>query len=106
MRIRDSLFRISVPVAVAALSLVLLYSSIRTFQELEAQRSVYLRDRVSLLAARLENLPGNATLDFVRETLAEGEPYLLDIAVISREGTAEAVDLKPIWNGEELFRTE
>jgi two-component system sensor histidine kinase HydH len=85
---------------------VLLYSSIRTFQELEAQRSVYLRHRVSLLAARLENLPGNATPDFIRESLAENEPYLLDLSVISRDAASEGVDLNPIWKGQELFRTE
>jgi signal transduction histidine kinase len=100
------LFRFVLPVAVATLPVVLLYSSIRTFRELNAQRFVYLRHRVSLLAARLENLPANATPDFVRETLGENEPYLLDLSVISRDSRSEAVDLNPIWNGQELFRTE
>jgi signal transduction histidine kinase len=92
-------------VAIAALPLVLLYSSWRTFRELDAQRSVYLRHRVSLLAARLENLPPTATPDLIPEMLAENEPYLLDLSILSHDAQGGA-GLETMWNGQELFRTE
>jgi hypothetical protein len=72
MIIPRTLSRIALPLAIAALPLVLLYSSWRTFRELDAQRSVYLRHRASLLAARLENLPPTATPDLIPDMLARG----------------------------------
>ena len=93
------------PLAVAILPLVLLYSSVRTFQELDRQRAIYLRHRVSLLAARLENLAADTSPEQLRDRLTESEPYLLDLAVISRDANREAT-LDPLWTGQELFRTE
>lgn len=106
MKLRKALVGLGLPVAVAALPLVLLFSAIRTFHEMDAQRSVYLRQRVSLLAARLEHLPAGATPDTVREMLAENEPYLLDVVVIARHSAEDTPTLSPLWNGLELFRTE
>jgi two-component system sensor histidine kinase HydH len=104
--IRNTLSRILLPLAIAALPFVLLYSSLRTFHELDEQRTVYLRQRVSILAARLENLRAGATPESLWETLSENEPYLRDIAIISRGAADDAASLAPIWNGRELFRTE
>jgi hypothetical protein len=90
MNIRNVAFsRVLLPLAIAALPAVLLYSSIRTFHELDEQRQVYLRHRVSVLAARLEYLPAAATPDDVREALSEEEPSLLNLAVISRGGAQD-----------------
>jgi len=105
VNLRNTLQRLLLPLAVAALPVVLLYSSMQTFRELDAQRSVYLRHRVSLLAARLENLSPGATPEAVREVLAENEPYLLDVLVISRGAAGDTAGLEPMWNGRELFRT-
>ena len=102
MIIPKALFRIALPLAIATLPLV---SSWRTFRELDTQRSVYLRRRVSLLAARLENLPPTTTPNLIPEMLAENEPYLLDLTILSRDAPGGA-DLESMWNGQELFRTE
>jgi two-component system sensor histidine kinase HydH len=83
-----------------------LYSSIRTFHELDEQRAVYLRQRISLLAARLETLPPGATAESAWEMLSEEEPNLVDLAIISRGSEDDGAALSPMWNGQELFRTE
>jgi signal transduction histidine kinase len=106
VKVPDIFPRALLVLAIAALPVVLLYSSLRTFQELDAQRSVYLRHRISLLAARLENVPADATLDLVREMLAENEPYLLEVRLISRNDNDHTARLEALWNGQELFRTE
>jgi signal transduction histidine kinase len=105
VNIRNTASRALLPLAIAALPLVLLYSSIQTFKELDEQRSVFLRHRVSLLAARLENLPAEATPDQVWESLSEAEPSLRDLAILS-EGDKEGAGLDALWNHQELFRTE
>lgn len=92
--------------AIAVLPLVLLYSSIRTFREIDEQRAIYLRHRVALLAARLETLPGTPTDEAVFETLSQDEPYLMDLQVIVRGSDADAASLLPLWSGRELFRME
>lgn len=96
--------RVILPLVAAALPVVLLYSSLRTLRELDEQRTIYLRHRVSMLVSRLESLDA-LDLRAVRDRLGEEEPYLADIAVIARSDAA-AGDLAPLWNGQELFRTE
>lgn len=92
------------PLVAAALPIVLLYSSVRTLRELDEQRAIYLRHRVSLVVSRLENLTGAPDQTGLWEQLGGQEPYLTDLRVLSRQGDGE-VDLAPLWNGEELFRT-
>ena len=67
---------------------------------------VYLRDRVSLLAARLENVPVGAMPEAVWEMLSDAEPSLRDFRAISRGGAEDDASLAAIWEGRELFRTE
>lgn len=74
---------------------ILLFSSIRTFRELERQKEVYLRSRAAAIAARLETLPASAELD--------DEPGLENLAVLDR---TSAPELEALWQGRELFRTE
>lgn len=89
------------PLAIVALPLVLLLSSLRTFNELDEQRTVYLRHRVAVLAARLERVPPGTEV----EALNDEEPNLAGIEIIQRGGAADAISLAPLWNGGELFRT-
>jgi two-component system, NtrC family, sensor histidine kinase HydH len=91
-------WRAILPLAVAALPAVLLLSSVRTLREIDEQRSVYLRHRVALVAARLESGPTPAELS--------DEPDLVDLQVIRRGGPGDDPALAPIWEGHELFRTE
>lgn len=91
--------RLLLPLAIAALPVVLLLSSLRTLREADEQRTIYLRHRVAMLAARLENLPDS-------EVLSEQEPYLLDLQVLTRGSAANRPGLAPLWDGRELFRTE
>lgn len=99
---RQTISRVLAPLAIAALPLVLLYSSVRTFWELDEQKAVYLRNRVATVAGRLENLPVSKGGEDVFELLSEEEPYLLDVELIERRNAPS--DLAPIWNGQELFR--
>jgi len=98
--------RVVLPLAVTALPLVLLFSSLRTFREIDEQRAIYLRHRVGLLAARLENLSDTASSEALVETLSQDEPYLVDLRVIARGPGDDAPALAPLWDGRELFRTE
>ncbi len=88
--------------AVLALPAVLLLSSILTFRELGEMRAVYLRNRVAMIAGRLETLPVS-DLDM----LYAEEPVLADLEVLDRaSGTPGDTALEALWSGRELFRTE
>jgi signal transduction histidine kinase len=94
------------PLVAAALPAVLLYSSMRTLRELDEQRAIYLRHRVSVLISRLETIDPSLNPGEIRERLSDEEPYLLDLRIVSSPDEPEARDLASIWNGQELFRTE
>lgn len=98
--------RLLLPVLIVALPLVLLLSSVRTFQELDEQKALYLRNRVAVIAGRLESLPAPAAGSLVFEQLSEEEPSLMDLASIERGKAGDEPRLQPIWDGLELFRTE
>lgn len=83
------------------LPVILIYTAVRTWRQLERQKDVYLRNRVAAIAARLETLPSGAD---PADLLAD-EPGVVDVAVIRPE-SAEARDLAGLWAGRELFRTE
>ena len=98
--------RVMLPLVIAALPLVLLYSSVRTLRELDEQRAIYLRHRVSLLVSRLESLDPAMDAEAIRERLGEDEPYLEDLRIFTHPGEPGGLDLAPLWQGQELFRTE
>jgi two-component system sensor histidine kinase HydH len=83
------------------LPFILVYSSLRTFRELDRMKSVFLRNRSAAIAARLETLQGTNP-DKLQE-FAENEPGLLDLRIISQPGDPGLADL---WNGRQLFRTD
>ncbi len=95
--------RVFLPVVMVALPLVLLLSSLRTFQELEEQKTVYLRSRAAMVAGGLETLKGAPDADQAFAALGEAEPALYDLELIARE-RADPV-LEALWDGRELFRT-
>jgi signal transduction histidine kinase len=91
-------------VAVVALPCVLLFTSLRTMHELDEQKQVYLRERVAEIVARLETESSDREAML---TLLEAEPNLRDLQVIERASAAgEQADLQPIWDGQQLYRTE
>jgi signal transduction histidine kinase len=96
---KNILARTILPLAIAVLPIVLLYSAVRTFRELDEQRAIYLRHRVSILVGRLEQVSN-------WEELGDIEPYLAGLQVIERGGAGDSARLASIWAGEELFRTE
>ncbi len=98
--------RVILPLTVAALPIVLLLSSVRTFNEIEEQKSIYLRHRVGLLAARLENMPAAASPEEIVESLSQDEPNLAGLQIILRGAAGDTPALEPIWSGGELFHTE
>ncbi len=88
------------PVVVLALPALLVASALLVYAELQQVRTVYLRNRAAAIAARLESLAPERL-----ESLAEEEPALLDVHILSRsEGTPEAAALSPLFEGQELFR--
>ncbi|MCX6633725.1 MAG: HAMP domain-containing sensor histidine kinase [Acidobacteria bacterium] len=103
----QALSRFLLPVVVVALPVVLLLSSLRTMRELDQQKAVYLRNRVAMIAGRLENLPDPAAETAVFQALSEEEPNLVDLQVIDRASAAGGQSaLEAIWDGRELFRTQ
>jgi two-component system sensor histidine kinase HydH len=83
------------------LPVILLYSSVRTFYELDQMKAVYLRNRSAAIAAKLETLAAPDPEQLRR--VADDEPGALDITIISEQEDATLADL---WAGRELFRTE
>jgi len=81
---------------------ILIYSSVRTFQELEQMRHVFLRNRSAAIAARLESMPGSGPERI--EALLEDEPGLADLRILDR--TTSDPSVRALWTGDELFRTE
>jgi two-component system sensor histidine kinase HydH len=94
--------------ATFALPAVLLFSSVRTFRELDAQREVYLRERAADLAGRLEGASArNEPLDSTILSLGDSEPHLRELRVTSRPGNEEEDPaLDAVWSGRELFHTQ
>lgn len=100
----QTLFRILLPITIAALPVVLLLSSIRTYQEITEQRAIYLRHRVALLTSRLEQFP-DASSDSAWEVLSNDEPYLVDIVLFARDNSETDPEVSGFWSGDELYRT-
>ncbi len=99
--------RALLPLATLALPVVLLVSSLRTLNELDQQKSVFLRNRAAAAAGRLETFAGSANRATLFEALSEAEPALVDLQLFTRgQPSAEEPSLTPLWEGQELFRTE
>lgn len=82
----------------------LVFSAIRTYQELNAQRAVFLRSRVAALAAHLETIPPAIPESQWQQILADEEESLIGLAILDRPSSPDT--LAPLWEGRELFRTE
>jgi signal transduction histidine kinase len=85
--------------AVALLPVVLLWSSLRIWRDLDGQRVVYLRSRAAALAGRLETLPPEATAADL------DDPALQQLTVLRAGQSSDGEDLTALWEGRELFRT-
>ncbi len=105
-RARQVLSRLILPAVVIALPLFLLLSSLRTLHELDEQKAIYLRSRIGTVASRLETLHPGVSDSEALDMLTPGEPGLLGLEFIRRQGLRDASFLEPIWDGRELFRTE
>lgn len=93
--------------ATFALPAVLLFSSVRTFREIDLQREVYLRERAATIAGRLETAsPEGEPLEATIMSLAEGEPHLRGLKITSRAMGQGNPSLDAVWNGRELFHTQ
>lgn len=91
--------------AVLVMPAILLFSSVRTFYEIDAQREVYLRELAAAVAARLETIDStHEPLDRVIASISEEQSYLRDLKVINPGDSSPA--LAALWAGRELFRTE
>ena len=93
--------------ATFAMPAVLLYSSIRTFRELDAEREVYLRERAASIAGLLEaSAAQNQSLESAIVSIAEGDPDLVALDMPPRPPSGSNPALEAVWAGRELFHTE
>jgi two-component system, NtrC family, sensor histidine kinase HydH len=85
---------------------VLLFSSIRTFREFQAQREVYLRERAATIAGRLEaaNARNQPTGDAILSLLEE-EPHLRELKIAARAEGMQNPAIEDVWSGRALFYT-
>jgi signal transduction histidine kinase len=79
---------------------ILISSSIQTFNELRQMRDIYLRNRTAAIAARLETLDSRSAV----QALADEEPDVIRILIHDSPNTEKSLD--GLWTGRELFRTE
>ena len=98
--------RVFVAIALLALPVVLLLSSLRATRELDDTTAVFLRNRAATSAARLENLRPDQRGPGLVDLLASEEPSLVDLRIYasSEEVSGDAM-AAAIWNGETLFHT-
>jgi signal transduction histidine kinase len=95
--------RYALYVAIAALPCVLLFTSLRTLEELDLQKEVYLRERAAEIAGALET---HAAEPDPALPLLEAEPNLRDLVIIDRDSALGREPLlQPIWQGQQLYRT-
>jgi two-component system sensor histidine kinase HydH len=98
--------RILLYAATFAMPAVLLFSAIRTFRELDAQREVYLRERAARIAGRLEAASAqNQPLESAVASLIEDEPHLRDLRIFSNPPEDGNSALEAVWSGRVLFHT-
>lgn len=93
------------PLVLLVLAFLLMLSALRTYRDLEGQKVVYLLNRVSRIAQQLERLPPGDLFVEGFQSVAESEPFLRDLRLLQRDDV-HSRDVEPLWNGEELFRTE
>ena len=84
--------------------LLLIASAVRTYQQLEDQKHVYLRSRVAALAGLLETMPTTLPESNWPAALAEQEPALDSLAIFDRDSSPPGLD--ELWSGREFYRTE
>lgn len=89
-----------------ALPAILLFSSLRTFRELDAQREVYLRERVASIAGKIEAAESrNEPVERALESLVSEEPHLVDLRTIPKDLAQSNPGAEAVWSGRELFNT-
>ncbi len=105
-RPRYDALRWPVAAVLLVLPVVLLFSSVRSFREIEETKAVYLRNRAATLAARLENM---ALEELARDpvaVLAGEEPALVALRIYrSVEEAAGDERAASLFRGEALFYT-
>ncbi|HLI62551.1 MAG TPA: ATP-binding protein [Terriglobales bacterium] len=95
--------RYALYVVIAALPCILLFTSLRTLQELDQQKEVYLRQRAAEIAGALETHAGETDPTL---PLLETEPNLRDLVIIDRNSAlGRQPVLQPIWEGHQLYHT-
>ena len=99
--------RYAVVLAMLALPIVLLISSVRTFRELDETKRAHLRSHAATIATRLENLePGQLGGDTM-DLLSVEEPALAELRIYDSPGRdPDDPVLASIRSGQTLYHTE
>src|SRR5678815_4016677 len=92
--------------AAVALAAVLLIFALRTYQELAEMHMVYLRDRASMLADRLETFPPEQLTQPLEVTLRRHEPGVIAVRLYHERRRDDPPAVDAIRNGKEPSRAE
>ena len=101
------LSRTALLLAILALAIVLPVYSFRTSRAMAEMQQIYLRDRASRIADRLERLaPDYLSNPWVLEGMRHQEPGLISLRSFEEGENDGSAALDAIWSGRELSRTE
>src|SRR6476646_544077 len=93
--------------ATIVLAVVLPVYSFRTSRALAEMQQIYLRDRASRIADRLERLPPEQLSEpWVLDALRRQEPGLIGLRCFQEKEFDGSAALEAIWTGRELSRAE
>ena len=92
--------------AAVALAITLLVFALRTYDELAEMQHVYLRDRASMLADRLERLPPEEFALPLLEKLRHQESALAGLRFYREGHPYDPAALQAIWSGRATSVTE
>ena len=92
--------------AAVALAAVLLIFALRTYRELAEMQRVYLRDRASMVADRLETLPPEQLTEPWRVGYAARSPGIASLRLFQERQDGDPPAVEAIRAGRELSRTE
>src|SRR5690349_12948082 len=92
--------------AAVSLAAVLLLFALRTYRELTEMQRIYLRDRCSMIADRLETFNPEQLAGPLVERLRHQEPGLSSIRLFQGKQSSDPPAVQAVRTGDELSRTE
>jgi signal transduction histidine kinase len=99
--------RVVLLLATILLAIILPVFSLRTSRALAEMQQIYLRDRASRIADRLERLsPDHLTNPLMLDRMRHQEPGLIGLRSFRENEQDGSAAIEAMWSGRELYRTE